>query len=388
MRRWMAAPLVFAAAVALTAASGTSEIAAQDKKGKPDDPTPESVTTADGITLRCLFHQSKSEKASKTGDQVVILMYPPGGGRDMTKGDWAGLANRLNEEGYHVLRFDWRGHGKSTEIADVQSFWKDSLTARMNVDYITGSKKIPAKTEFNALKDLPGNKAAAYYPAYVNDLAAIRYLLDKKNDGGEVNTSSVYLVGAGDAATVGMMWLAGEWLRPAVYPTPNELGIQPRYSYVPQPLNVPITTTNAAGATVAGAVWLSPTRPKLPVSDGMLKGWVSKLAPRMRDTPMLFLHGEKDTAGASAAKYFYNEVLVAEGRGGLLQKLDKTFIRDVKGTTLSGVGLLGNNAELKTEDRMIEYLGVIQKKQSDKSREPRRGFTQPYLFDLSRFVAN
>lgn len=390
MRRWMAAPLVFAAAMALTAASGTSDIAAQDKtdKKKHDDPTPDSVTTADGVTLRCLFHESKSENVGKLGNQVVILMYAPGGGRDMTKGDWAGLANRLNDEGYHVLRFDWRGHGKSTEIADVQSFWKDSLTARMNVDYITGSKKVPPKTEFNALKDLPGNKAAAYYPAYVNDLAAIRYLLDKKNDDGRVNTSSVYLVGAGDAATVGMMWLAGEWLRPGVYPTANELLPRVRYEFVPQLLNSPINATNAAGATVAGAVWLSPARPKLPISDAMVKGWVSRLAPRMRDTPMLFMHGEKDTAGAAAAKYFYNEVLVAEGRSGLLPKLDKTFIRDVKGTTLNGVGLLGNNAELKTEDRMVEYLGVIQKKQSDKSREPRRGFTQPYLFDLSRFVAN
>ena len=77
MRRWMAAPLVFAAAAVLTAGSATPQAAAQDKKYEP--PTPESITTADGVTLRGLFH--KSPTAAKHRDQVVILMYPPGGGR-------------------------------------------------------------------------------------------------------------------------------------------------------------------------------------------------------------------------------------------------------------------------------------------------------------------
>lgn len=383
MRRWMAAPLLFAAAVALTAAGTTPQATAQAPKADP--PVPDSVTTADGLTIRCLFHQSKDPKASKTGDQVVILMYSPGGGRDMTKGDWAGLAEKLNAEGYHVIRFDWRGHGKSTEIADVQLFWKDSMAARLNTQSITGSTKTPPKNEFNANKDLSPTNASRYFPAYVNDLAAVRYLLDKKNDGGEINTSSVYLIGEKDAATIGMMWLAGEWLRPAVYPVQNELFPAVKYTFVPQPLNAPINATNAAGATVAGAVWLTPTRAK-GINDNTMKGWVSRLAPRMRDTPMLFLHGEKDQNGARDARYYFNEVLVANPPGGTLVKLDKTYIRDVKNTTLTGVGLLGNNVELKTEDRVIDYLGAIQKKQTDKSREPTRGYKAPYLFDISRFV--
>ena len=382
MRRWMAAPLVFAAAAALTAGSATPQAAAQDKKYDP--PTPEQITTADGVTLRGLFH--KSPTAAKHRDQVVILMYPPGGGRDMTKGDWAGLANRLTDEGYHVMRFDWRGHGKSTEISDVKAFWQTSLTAPTNIKYITGGTKMPPKNDFNAVKDLTPQKMAGYFPVFVNDLAAIRVHLDKLNDTGDVNTSSVYLVGAGDAATIGMMWMVGESLRPAVYPTPNELGIQPRYTTVPQQLRVEITQANSAGATIAGAVWLTPSRPKAgPTSDYVMKGWVSKLAQPIRDVPMLFLYGEKDGVGASQAKFFYHEVLVAEGRGNLLQKLDKTFIREVKGTTLSGVALLGNDTELKTETRLVEYLGVIQKKRADTPRV-NRGFTSPYLFSLSYFL--
>ena len=44
---------------------------------------------------------------------VIVLMYAPGPDRDMTKGEWGGLAKELKKAGYHVFQFDWRGHGKS-----------------------------------------------------------------------------------------------------------------------------------------------------------------------------------------------------------------------------------------------------------------------------------
>jgi hypothetical protein len=171
-----------------------------------------------------------------------------------------------------------------------------------------------------------------------------------------------------------------------VYPTPNELGFAPQYTMVPQQLRIEITQANSAGSTVAAAVWLSASRPTTSmVSESLMKSWVSKLAPRMRDTPMLFLYGEKDTKGANSSRFFYDEMLVAEPRTSTLTKLDKTFLRDVKNTNLSGVALLGNNAELKTEDRLVEYLSVIQKKRADTPRVS-RNFTSPYLFNLSHFL--
>src|SRR5438874_7898507 len=115
MRRWMAVPLVLAAAVGLTSLQA-SRVSAQPAVA----PTEETFFTADGVQLHGLFHATS--KNANTAP-VVILLYPPGPDRDMTKGDWPALAKRLNDEGYHVFRFDWRGHGKSTTIKDKQKFW-------------------------------------------------------------------------------------------------------------------------------------------------------------------------------------------------------------------------------------------------------------------------
>jgi len=391
MRRWLVAPLVFAAAVALTAGSTTPTAFAQDKKKAVyPDPEQETVTTADGVKLRGLFHKSDSPNAAKNGDPVVILLYAPGPGKDMTKGDWAGLAYRLNQEGYHVFRFDWRGHGKSTDIADVKKFWQTcSWSAPVNNKYITGAAKSPPKATLSIEKDFgpQAAKMANYYPVFVNDLAAVRLHLDQKNDNGTINTSSVYLVGAGDATALGMMWITSEWLRPAVMPGANQLGLGvPRYEYVPQRLLGGLATE--AGETIAGAVWLTPSHPRGgPMgNDQTIRGWTAKLAPKLRDlNPMLFVYGDQDKAGEGSARFYYETVLVAEPRGSSLKKLEQTFIRPVANTKLSGVALLGNNAELKVEDKMVEYLNAIQKERS-KITKKQRQFTDPYAIDIRHFL--
>src|SRR5947209_9228847 len=117
MRRWMTAPLVFATAVGL-ASLGAPPVAAQ-----PPGPTAETFRTADGMELHGLFHATQKDPAKAP---VVVFLYPPGPDRDMTKGDWGSLAKALNNEGYHVFQFDWRGHGKSTAIKDTQKFWGNS----------------------------------------------------------------------------------------------------------------------------------------------------------------------------------------------------------------------------------------------------------------------
>ena len=119
MRRWMAAPLVIVAAVGLIP-TGTQRASAQPKGG----PIAETFQTADGVELNGLFHPATVPAEQKASDlPVVVFVYPPGADRDMTKGDWGGLTEKLNDAGYHVFQFDWRGHGKSTSIKDKQKFW-------------------------------------------------------------------------------------------------------------------------------------------------------------------------------------------------------------------------------------------------------------------------
>jgi len=388
MRRWMAALLMFGFVAALAMPGTASRALAQ---GKPEPPVEETFLTADGVQLRGLFHKATKDAGTAP---VVILLYAPGRDkdkeRDMTKGDWEGLANTLAKEGYHVFRFDWRGHGKNgSDIKDPELFWnvngKNPFTGPWNNRYISGGP--PKKPIKNALylKDLRDARAAAgIAPTYLLDLAAVRAHLDSKNDAGELNTSSIYLIGAETAATIGMAWMATEWHRPAFAPTPNQLGIYPRYEFVPQPLNGGINTE--AGADISGAIWLSASHPTS-ISEGQIKTWVGRFAPKIREVnPMLFLYAEKDNRGKKTSEFFFNEVLVGRGDSKLgLNKLTQTFLKDVKGANdLSGAALLGNNQMLKTEDTIIAFLAAIQKERAKIIRK-NRNFTAPWFIKLSAF---
>jgi pimeloyl-ACP methyl ester carboxylesterase len=390
MRRWMAASLVFAVAVGLTSVE-ERRASAQP----PGGAVAETFKTADGVELHGLFHATDKDP---TKAPVVVFLYPPGANNDMTKGDWAGLAKELNKAGYHVFQFDWRGHGKSTSIKDKQKFWGNPYTGLGGTyfnGYIKGAPRgavnpnAPLKNDI-FFKDL-GNNAVKYMPAYLNDLAAVRVHLDSKNDNKELNTSSIYLVGAGDAASLGLAWLTAEWNRPAVFPNVNQLGFGVAgYEYIPQPLNGGIPSE--AGADFGGCVWLTATRPTS-FKENIVKSWISnaRLAPKIRENnPMLFLYAEKDTNGAlSGAKqsaFFFNEVLVAAPRKGTnLEPLEQTFIKEVKGAAqLQGVKLLGQNATLKTEDTIVLYFAAIQKVRQ-KIPSKARKYDTPYFVDTLYF---
>ena len=383
MRRWLAAPVAFAAAIGLSTLH-TAPVAAQPKGEAPAE---ESFLTADGVQLKGLFHATTKDAATAP---VVILLYPPGPDRDMTKGDWAGLAGRLNESGYHVFRFDWRGHGKSTDIKDPKKFWTNPFLNGGAVNfngYIKGGPpKKPLKNEL-FFKDLSPTRADRYLPAYLNDLAAVRVHLDSKNDNKTLNCSSIYLIGAGDAATLGVAWLAAEWQRPAVFPKEGQLGVGvPGYDYVPQPLVGQLQTEG--GQDISGAVWLSPSRPPS-ISEVNAKKWISTYAPKIRENnPMLFLYADKDAVGKKQSEFFYNEVLVGDPRRAKafnLNPIDQTFIKEVKGgNTLSGAKLLDNNSELKVQDTIIQFIAAIQKQRA-KVPSKNRNFSTPYFINARDF---
>ncbi|MDB5307435.1 MAG: alpha/beta hydrolase [Gemmataceae bacterium] len=368
MRRWMAAPLGFAAAAVLALTGDPPPAQAQ-----PEMPVEENFRTADGVRLKGLFHKSPSPTS---GEPVVILLYPPGPGNSMDKpGDWSGLTKTLNAKGFHVFRFDWRGHGKSTDIVDTGEFWQTGLTARWNQKYVNGFNKKPIKNDISIKSDIkPG-----YFPAYVNDLAAARYHLDSKNDVGNLNTSSIYLIGAGDTATLGMLWMTAEWVRPAIHPL-----LAGGLTYQVTPMSG-IIVNPAAGADIAGAVWLSANHPPV-VPATIMTSWTAKVALKLRDNnPMLFLYGEKDNAQLTQSKVFYDQVLVARGNKGLgVKPLDQTFLTPITNTKLSGAALLGQNAAIGTEDTILKYLEARQKDRVAIVRKDRK-YPGPYYIDLNYF---
>lgn len=367
MRRLLAAPLLFAAVAAVALTADPPPAAAQPA------PQEETFPTADGVRLKGLFH--KSPKGADRGNAVVVLMYAPGPDRSMTKpGDWGGLAQLLNDKGFHVFRFDWRGHGKSTDITDPAEFWTNRFSGPWNNKNVAGARAKPAKSELNAKADFRDR----YFPAYVNDLAAVRTYLDQKNDQGDLNSSSIYLIGAGEAATLGMLWLAAEWNRPAVAPD-RFGGFQ--YKFCPDPR---IPADPPAGKDIAAAVWLSGSRPPT-VADKAVANLV-KGNLRLRDNNhMMFLYGEKDAAGAREAKFFFEEALVAKGNRQLgVKALEQSFSKAVPGSKLAGAGLLGQNKDLGTEDNIVKFLEARHNDRASLTRKERR-YVAPYYIDLTYF---
>ena len=368
-------------------------IAAGNKYGRPAAKgEQESFLTADGVKLKGLFHRSPN--AGNTGNPVVVLMYEPGKEKDMLKGDWDGLIDKLNTAGFHVFRFDWRGHGQSTEIADplgdntvllrqqFSGFWANTITGPANQNFLKGFAKGKApKNTFKVKEDFKTAKDAAnYFPYYVNDLAAVRLHLDIKNDNNVVNSSSIYLIGAGDTAALGMMWLAAEWKRPGVAPSFAAL---PGLQYKITPMPVAVVVDPPAGQDIAGAVWLTAGQPAA-IHQGNLKAWALE-SPKLRDTnEMLFLFGATDPPGKTAANVYYKNVLVADGDKKLgLLPVKQTFQYPVPNTKLSGAALLGGM--LPTEQKVLDYLAERQKARQLITTK-KRNYVSPYYVDVSHYM--
>lgn len=332
-------------------------------------PSDELIETADGVKLNGFFYKAQN---SKNGSCVILLHEPF---TDPTKGNWDDLAKTLAKGGYHTLRFDFRGHGKSKDLIP-EKFWKEQLNHRE----LPGANKTPAKDTIE-IKDF--EKRRDYYPQLVYDIAAARNHLDKLNDDGQVNTSSVYLIGAGDATTLGMLFLATEWHREQKKPM---LAFNQQKFFISANLSI-AAGGSPAGRDYGGAVWLTPK-----VMSGFnrnnIENWVARHGrdsngDMRKETPMLFIHGEKDDAGKTAAKYFNDQVMVAAGKG-RLEKLDSTYIRDRKGTNLTGVSLLGKDDTLGTEKLILEFLDKMEELRRKKVRITRE-YTEPLRINLTSF---
>jgi hypothetical protein len=123
------------------------------------------------------------------------------------------------------------------------------------------------------------------------------------------------------------------------------------------------------------------------IPPALVQFWASKDAPKLRDNnPMLYLYGDKDMTGKKQSKFFYDEVLVANPpKSSPLQKLDQTFLREIKGGgTLAGAALLGQNAKIGNEDTIVKFLDAIQKNRAKIVRK-NRGYSSPYFLDLRAF---
>jgi hypothetical protein len=357
VRRTLAAAL----AVVLFGAAAQAQNAPEEK----------SFRTADGVKLRGLFYKSAKGGAAP----VVLMLHAYKANPD--EAVWADTAKRLVGQGYNVFRFDFRGHGKSTDVVPDE-FWTNPI----NKALVQVSRGTTAASDASIKYE---DFKPQYYPMLAQDLAAARNQIDLMNDTGELNASSIYLLGAGDAANIGAFFIATEWLRERQKPN---VGLPAQFV---SPLRGLFPGADPAGLDYAGAVWLGPVKaPQGSVTDAQLKAWVlSPYAVKMRnETPMLFVHGEKDKESAAYSKALFNNVLAVNAKSaagvGTLMKPEQTFIREVKGSGNTGVKLLGNN--LGTEKMIDDFLTAVDKERKGKTRKIRE-WDKPLFIDVRGFLA-
>lgn len=218
----------------------------------------------DGVNLRGNFYPAKKRNAP-----VVLCLHELG--NDSRDAVWSKLAEALQDKGYAVLTFDFRGHGESTSIES--DFWNPNYTSRQLVRP-TASGEILFK-----------NFDQRYYPALVNDIAAAKAYLDRRNDAGECNSSNLIVLGAGTGATLGAIWVNAEFSR---------------YQMIPSQLGMPAQLDNKSeGESILCALWLS-VAPRLGQRAIDILS-VLDLPARTGKMPMVFLSADEDLAGKRLA---------------------------------------------------------------------------------------
>jgi len=309
------------AILALGLAIPPSPVPAQD--GKAGESV--KITTVDGVELHGMFFAGGKPKSP-----TVIMLHAIGDSA-VNKKDYMSLAETL-QPNYAVMLFDFRGHGKSKDV--TQDFWKYGP----NRAGIKGANPKKLSIEFSELEK-------SYYPVLINDIAAVKAYLDRRNDGNECNTSSTILIGAETGATLGAAWLNAQWRLTRLIPNP----INPLLPAQPSP--------NPEGKNVIACIWLSPTSKLGTGSVSLTK--TLEVPVKFNGCPTVFMYGEKDDSGKTACETLAKNLTV---KGDPKYKFVVTY--PVEKTKLVGIGL--TRKTLGTDTVISDYLdGVVEKKANE-----------------------
>ncbi len=228
--------------------------------------------TVDGVRIEGAYYPSL--KLSRAACVLLLHDFDSKGGGSSRTPEWNALALSLQKAGYAVLSFDFRGFGESTAVSS--SFWK----AAQNQGF-RGARMVKPPATITS-KDY----GTHYYRQLVNDVAAARDWLDDKNDNGLHNSRNVIVLGAGQGATVGLMWMATEFKRHRALQRIRELGTGKVLSLK--------LDDESLGDDLRAGVWLSlsPTLGGYPMPVGT---WCRDVG-RNHKLPMALLHGEDNKA--------------------------------------------------------------------------------------------
>jgi pimeloyl-ACP methyl ester carboxylesterase len=332
------------AVAALLAGGALAQTEDKTARGKDKADTSRRVkfNSYDGVELSGTFYPKPT--GGKDKDACVLLLH----NFDRIKGGsshqdgWDRLAEELQREGFAVLSFDFRGFGESKTVSR-EMFWDRTKSPQNRI--LRGAARMAETIDF---KEFP----AGYYPYLVNDIAAAKAYLDRKNDAREVNTSNLILVGAGEGANLGSLWLAGD------------CKLKRARGYLPDGR---LDLDEPECRDVACALWLS-INPRLAGMATPVTSWLREAGGEYR-IPIGFLYGADDREGRDLANSYVSSIHAANRRG----KQDFTAAAEVRDTKLRGSQLLTKS--LKTEQMIKDYLERVMEKRGARearSRDPQK----------------
>ncbi|QVL31934.1 hypothetical protein KIH39_24370 [Telmatocola sphagniphila] len=344
MRFGFKKPVLLALFLGMFTCLDSQVLQAQTKDGTNSKPKYEDVSflTVDGLRLFGNWYRGNKGKNS---DAVMLLPNFKG---EVAKGEWNTLAEALQAEGFSVLAFDFRGHGKSKSIktfeepkryVDVYSFPWNKLAGVSQMTNPLGLKSIDA-TKFNS----------AIYPYLVNDIAAARKFIDNRNDAGECNSGRISVIGDRDSCGLGMAWMGTEFKRIAIYPK-NTFDIAPYNHYGSKDL-------------VAG-VWLSyrngPGGTLTVVNNAIQADNVAREIIKDK-VSMAFIYGDGDRESQSMARKWFDKWGIPNTATDD-PRIAKYMIEVKNGKSLLGINLCDPSKNLDTIKIIVEFMVKTQKKQ-------------------------
>ncbi len=299
------------------------------------------ILTYDGVKLEGTYYPNPGGKK----DACVLLLhnFDPAKGGDSHADGWDHLAETLQKQGYVVLSFDFRGFGQSKTLADPMKFW-DMKISRHNQLIKHGEAKPPETIDQK-------NFRPQYYRYLVNDVAAAKAFLDRENDAGACNTSNLVLIGAGEGAALGTLWLAFQC----------HLQRDGNQNAFGAPiLDAPEITD------VAAAVWLSISANPNLAGPKALHDALREVG-RENKVPIAFVYGQKDAKGPGIAKSCLDAIRLPAKKDLVLKMTGDKAIAD---TEYVGSKLLDEN--LQTEDWILnKYLQPVLEARGNPARKKR-----------------
>jgi pimeloyl-ACP methyl ester carboxylesterase len=297
--------------------------------------------TADHVDLVGTLYTGEG----KRHDGCILLLHDLGS--DRSDPNLVRLAQALQNAGRDVVTFDFRGHGESTKLLPIRSanFWNVSANRTL--------KSYQPKMAYNrqATTITAADMDPTYHPWLVNDIAAVRMMLDRLHDERKVNTDNLILIGSGESATLGALWVAAEYGRF------RQLRANPR-------TNVSVWNTIPEARQLAGVLWFTPTptfgKQTIDLDDWLRRTYGKTLAA----PPILFVCGERDEAAVSLA----NERVKKLRLRGTAHKL--TEVVTIKDSILAGQNLL---QEKETEKLILDRVTKMLESHPVLTREVRLG---------------